>query len=114
VRAAKDHAEHRAVRVVSRSRAIDLDIAKDGNDLWMKVNVERVPDQPEPTDEVERDRVTALDKAGTRCAGFEFKLPSWRATSLSAILFPPPAAPANADQPAPGTQPTVISPAGAP
>lgn len=114
VRAAKDHAEHRAVRVVSRSRAIDLDIAKDGNDLWMKVNVERVPDQPEPTDEVERDRVTALDKAGTRCAGFEFKLPSWRATSLSAILFPPPAAPANADQPAPGTQPTMISPAGAP
>lgn len=114
VRAAKEHPEHRLVRVISRSRAIDLDIAKDGSDLWMKVNVERLPDQPEPTDEVERDRVTNLDKAGTRCAGFEFKLPSWRATSLSAILFPPPPTPANADQPAPGTQPTVISPAGAP
>jgi hypothetical protein len=100
--------------VVSRSRAIDLDLAKDGNDLWMKVNVERVPEQPEPTDEVERDRVTALDKAGARCAGFEFKLPSWRATSLSAILFPPPPAPADAERPAPGTQPTIITPAGAP
>ena len=114
VRAAKEYPEHRLIRVLSRSRAIDLDIAKDGNDLWLNVNVERVADQPEPTEEVERDRVTALDKAGARCAGFEFKLPLWRATSLTAILFPPPPSPESAQQPAPGTQPTVISPAGAP
>jgi len=114
VRLAQEHPEHSVIRVISRSRGIDLDIAKDGNDLWLKVNVERIPEQPEPTEEIERDRVTALDKAGARCAGFEFKLPSWRATSLSAILFPPPPAPTGADQPAPGTQPTVISPAGSP
>ncbi|MBM4110530.1 MAG: DUF4340 domain-containing protein [Phycisphaerae bacterium] len=114
VRAAKEHPEHRTVRVISRSRAIELDIAKDGDDLWVKVDVERLADQAEPTDAAEQARVKALDEAGARCAGFEFRLPSWRVTSLSAILFPAPPAPANADQPAPGTQPTVISPAGAP
>lgn len=114
VRAAREHPEHRGIRVVSHSRAIDLDLSKDGNDLWLKLNVERIPEQAEPTEQAELDRVTALDKAGSRCAGFEFKLPSWRATSLSAILFPPPPVPADADQQAPGTKPTVISPAGAP
>ncbi len=114
VRAAHEHTDSKRVSVASRARTIELTVSKDGTDLWCTVGVESTPGQSEPTDPVELERVTALDRAGERCAGFEFKLPSWRATSLSAILFPAPAAPADPEQPAPGTQPTLIPPANAP
>lgn len=115
VRAARAHDEVKRVTLVSRSRTIDFDIAKDGNDLWLSASIERTPGQEEPTENAEQERVASLDKASAQWAGFEFKLPSWRATSLSALLFPaPPAAPTDAagtTPPAPGTTPTIVPPA---